>query len=49
LNFIAECPGLDSGWSDSGIEVKNPLFNEETPATVKTEKSQATSKSTPKK
>jgi hypothetical protein len=48
--FIAlfiECPGL-AEWSDSGIEVKNPLFNEETPAT-KAEKPQPTSKTTSKK
>lgn len=34
LTFI-ECPGL-AEW-DSGMEVKNPLFSEETPAT-KTDK-----------
>lgn len=33
-----ECPGL-AEW-DSGMEVKNPLFSEETPA-AKTEKAQA--------
>lgn len=35
---IQECPGL-AEW-DSGMEVKNPLFSEETPAT-KTDKAQA--------
>lgn len=33
-----ECPGL-AEW-DSGMEVKNPLFSEETPAT-KNDKAQA--------
>ncbi|CAG9797332.1 unnamed protein product [Chironomus riparius] len=44
---VYECPGL-AEWSDSGIEVKNPLFSEETPAT-KTEKAQPTNKTTTKK
>lgn len=35
---IQECPGL-AEW-DSGMEVKNPLFSEETPAT-KPDKAQA--------
>lgn len=34
---VYECPGL-AEW-DSGMEVKNPLFSEETPAT-KTDKAQ---------
>ena len=42
-----ECPGL-AEWSDSGIEVKNPLFSEETPA-AKTEKQPAANKSANKK
>ena len=36
-----ECPGL-AEW-DSGMEVKNPLFSEETPAAAKTDKAQAPS------
>ncbi|KAG5675533.1 hypothetical protein PVAND_005429 [Polypedilum vanderplanki] len=44
---VYECPGL-AEWSDSGIEVKNPLFSEETPAT-KTEKAQPANKTASKK
>lgn len=37
--LLSECPGL-AEW-DSGMEVKNPLFTEETPAaTIKNEKAQ---------
>lgn len=43
LNHLSykECPGL-AEW-DSGMEVKNPLFSEETPAT-KTDKAQPPTK-----
>lgn len=42
-NFIItflECPGLAEWDTSTGMEVKNPLFSEETPA-AKTEKAQA--------
>ena len=41
--IFTECPGLAEWDTSTGMEVKNPLFSEETPAT-KTEKAQAPTK-----
>lgn len=38
--IFQECPGLAEWDTQSGMEVKNPMFSEETPAT-KTDKAQA--------
>jgi hypothetical protein len=40
LSPHTECPGLAEFDPSTGMEVKNPLFSEETPA-MKTEKAQA--------